>query len=130
MTAADALYAALLAYNHVILLYFLAINTHYLVLGVLGFWVTMRNRQELPWRDLRRLMQSPLTPAISVLAPARDEAASIVTSVRSLLMLHYPQFEVVVINDGSTDGTLAALIDAFTLVAVPRPMGATLPSAP
>ena len=44
----------------------------------------------------------------------------IVDSVRSLLGANYPSLEVVVVNDGSTDGTLQALIDAFALVPATR----------
>ena len=59
-----------LAYDHLILLYFLVINTHYLVLMLIGFQQTCRALREMEWRDLRHLMQSPLTPPISVIAPA------------------------------------------------------------
>ena len=59
-------------------------------------------------------------PSIAVLAPAYNEALSIVESVRSLLALQYPSFEVIVINDGSTDDTLARLIDEFGLAPVQR----------
>lgn len=53
---------------------------------------------------------------ISILVPAFDEQATIVNSVRSFLTLHYPRFEVVVINDGSNDDTMAALREAFRLI--------------
>jgi cellulose synthase/poly-beta-1,6-N-acetylglucosamine synthase-like glycosyltransferase len=43
-----------------------------------------------------------------------------VPSIRSMLSLHYPEFEVVVANDGSTDATLDRLIDAFAMVEVPQ----------
>ncbi|HET9426810.1 MAG TPA: glycosyltransferase [Allosphingosinicella sp.] len=59
-------------------------------------------------------------PAIAVLAPAFNEELSIVESVRSLLALHYPNFEVIVINDGSKDRTLQRLIDEFGLSRVDR----------
>ena len=59
-------------------------------------------------------------PAIAVLAPAFNEELSIVESVRSLLALHYPTFEVIVINDGSTDRTLNRLIEEFALTEVDR----------
>lgn len=52
-------------------------------------------------------------PPIAVLAPAYNEEVTIIESVTSLLSLHYPEFEVVVINDGSRDGTLQRLIDHF-----------------
>ena len=59
-------------------------------------------------------------PAIAVLAPAFNEELSIVESVRSLLALHYPTFEVIVINDGSTDRTLNRMIEEFALTEVDR----------
>lgn len=59
-------------------------------------------------------------PAISVLAPAFNEELNIVESTRSLLALQYPELEVIIINDGSADGTLAKLIEAFDLEKVER----------
>jgi cellulose synthase/poly-beta-1,6-N-acetylglucosamine synthase-like glycosyltransferase len=59
-------------------------------------------------------------PAIAVLAPAFNEEVTIVESVKSLLALHYPDFEVIVINDGSKDGTLQQLLDGFGLSRVER----------
>lgn len=63
---------------------------------------------------------SPLTVAVSVLAPLFNEAGSIETVVQSLLDLDYPAFEVIVINDGSTDTTLATLQQAFGLAPKPQ----------
>jgi cellulose synthase/poly-beta-1,6-N-acetylglucosamine synthase-like glycosyltransferase len=59
-------------------------------------------------------------PPIAVLAPAYNEEVTIVESVNSLLALQYPQFEVIVINDGSKDGTLARMIDYFGVEKVDR----------
>jgi cellulose synthase/poly-beta-1,6-N-acetylglucosamine synthase-like glycosyltransferase len=53
-----------------------------------------------------------------VLVPAFNEEAVIVESVRSLLGLRYPRHEVVVVDDGSTDRTLAVLQGAFELAPV------------
>lgn len=61
-----------------------------------------------------------IAPGVSILAPAYNEAPTIVGSVRSLLALQYAEFEVVVINDGSTDDTLEQLITAFELTPVER----------
>ncbi|MEX2534616.1 MAG: glycosyltransferase family 2 protein [Trueperaceae bacterium] len=53
---------------------------------------------------------------ISILVPAYNEDATIVSSVSNFLNLHYPTFEVIVIDDGSTDGTLGELRRAFRLI--------------
>jgi cellulose synthase/poly-beta-1,6-N-acetylglucosamine synthase-like glycosyltransferase len=63
---------------------------------------------------------SDQAPPISILAPAFNEELTVVESVRSLLALQYPDFEILLINDGSKDGTLDKLIDAFGLTPVAR----------
>lgn len=52
---------------------------------------------------------------VSFIVPAYNEQETIVSSVRSLLAMHYPEFEVIVANDGSTDDMLARLQEAFAL---------------
>ena len=51
-------------------------------------------------------------PGVTVLIPAYNEEAVIATSVRAALNSDYPQFEVLVLDDGSTDDTEAAAIEA------------------
>lgn len=67
-------------------------------------------------KDEISLLQSTNLPSISILAPAYNEEANIVENVRSLLTVNYPSCEIVVINDGSKDGTLERLIESFHLV--------------
>lgn len=60
---------------------------------------------------------------VSFIIPAYNEVATIVPSLKSLLAMHYPEFELIVANDGSTDDTLAAVTEAFGLEAsVPSPL--------
>ncbi len=65
------------------------------------------------------LLKSNEAIGVSIVAPAFNEGATIVHNVKSLLSLSYPKFEVVIINDGSTDDTLEKLIEEFNLVKVP-----------
>lgn len=69
-------------------------------------------------------------PPIALLAPAYNEEPTVVESVRSLLALHYPNFEIVVINDGSKDNTLKVLIEAFDLQPVNRSYDLATPCQP
>lgn len=48
-------------------------------------------------------------PSVSVLVPAHNEEAVVGHAVRSMLAMDYPDFEVIVIDDGSTDDTVGAL---------------------
>jgi len=70
-----------------------------------------RNQHQL-WR---RVLASPLVPRISVLVPAYNEEVWIADSVQRTLALRYPDIEVIVINDGSTDSTMRELHDTFGL---------------
>lgn len=121
---------AVLAFNDVVLVYFLAISLHYLALMVIGFHETLRVLFDIQWQNDRWLMQSPFTPPVSIIATAYNEEANIVESVRSLLTLHYPRFEVIVVNDGSTDRTLQILTEAFGLRHVPRSFEYLVPCRP
>ncbi|MDY7222784.1 glycosyltransferase family 2 protein [Halalkalibacterium halodurans] len=58
------------------------------------------------------------TKPVSILVPAYNEETGIIETVRSLLSLKYPQTEIVVVNDGSTDQTLEVIIKHFQMVKV------------
>jgi len=59
---------------------------------------------------------------VSILVPAYNEAVTVVDSIKSMLNLNYMNFEVVVVNDGSTDNTLMTVINAFGLRKVTFPV--------
>lgn len=95
----------------------------------------------LAYRTLRRRLVEPrastlygrvaeVAMPISLLAPAFNEEATIAESIRSLLSLHYPNFEVIVVNDGSKDATLQVLIEAFGLRPVARAFESAVPHKP
>jgi cellulose synthase/poly-beta-1,6-N-acetylglucosamine synthase-like glycosyltransferase len=115
MTWRDAAAGLIGWYAGVVVVFLFAINTYYLILMLIGFWRTIRSVREVQRPDSRRLLRSPLTPPISILAPAFNEEANVEENVRSLLMLDYPLFEVILINDGSSDRTLEVLISRFDL---------------
>jgi cellulose synthase/poly-beta-1,6-N-acetylglucosamine synthase-like glycosyltransferase len=106
----------LLIINNLLFLYYLVVNLIYLALLITAIYSSVGHQQRLASIRLERMKTSPFAPPISLLVPAHNEEKTIVESVRSFLLLEYPAFEVIVVNDGSEDGTLAALTGEFQLV--------------
>jgi cellulose synthase/poly-beta-1,6-N-acetylglucosamine synthase-like glycosyltransferase len=101
-----------------VLAYFLAVNG-FLVVLLVASGLEMRSHLLESWHESRwRVLDSDAAPTISLLAPAYNEAFTVTESLRSLLTLEYSNLEVVVINDGSSDETLAVLQRDFDLVPV------------
>jgi cellulose synthase/poly-beta-1,6-N-acetylglucosamine synthase-like glycosyltransferase len=101
--------------NNTLFFYYLASNLLYLVLLIVALMSSRAHHQHLASLRLERLKLSPLTPPITLIAPAHNEEASIIPSVCSLLSVDYPELEVVVVNDGSVDRTLAKLTEEYQL---------------
>ena len=95
--------------------YVALVNGMSFLLMLVGFFAQRGNGSVFNSEEVEALSKSPLVPSVSVLAPAYNEAATIRHSVRAMLQLRHPRHEVIVINDGSTDHTLQALIDEFRL---------------
>jgi cellulose synthase/poly-beta-1,6-N-acetylglucosamine synthase-like glycosyltransferase len=114
--AAGGLAARFLSgFNAAFAVYAAALNLSYLLL--LAFSIA-GVRSQAAFGELLSpsfLFKEHVLPSVSVISPAFNEEASIVESVSSLLTLRYPDFEVIVVNDGSRDGTLARLIAHFQL---------------
>jgi cellulose synthase/poly-beta-1,6-N-acetylglucosamine synthase-like glycosyltransferase len=103
-----------------VLVYFAVLNLLYAWFGYLGLRSVMVYARALSQLSLTDALERDLDMPVSILVPAHNEELSIVASVGSLLSLHYPEFEVIVVSDGSSDGTIAALREGFALVEQPR----------
>ena len=119
----------LIGFNVFVLLYFVALNSIYLILFLISLVEVLKFVRRTFFSDYRQIMQSDMTWPISVLIPAHNEEKTIVETVRSMLMVNYGEFEIVVINDGSTDATLRKLIDALELRRTDRPYKRMIPTA-
>ena len=91
--------------------YFICINLSYLVLTYISVFSIIRYMREHGVQYLPKNF-TEYQPPVSVLVPAHNEERTTVSSIRSLLRLGYPNFEIVVVNDGSTDATLDCLLMA------------------
>ncbi|MFB3098339.1 MAG: glycosyltransferase family 2 protein, partial [Dehalococcoidia bacterium] len=112
------------------IVYFLLLNSLY---GVLLLSACAQMRKHLlatRGENLSRVLGSQISPHLSILAPAHEEAATITESVRALLAISYPNLEMIVINDGSRDDTLQVLVDQFELVPVHPIYQELIPSQP
>ena len=99
----------------VILIYFSALQLVLFSLLILSFFDMRRRLAQNFYADYEAVAKSHFTFPITVLVPAYNESAGVVDSVRSVLSLDYPQHEVIVINDGSTDDTMERLRREFRL---------------
>lgn len=125
-----SLWSVVTVFNYIVLAYFLLLNAVYLLTSLFAFGALRRYSLRMKSLDLDDLIRGAGAPPITLVAPAYNEEATCAESVRSLLTLDYPEYEILVVNDGSKDGTLQRLIDAFNLKPSARIPTASLPSQP
>lgn len=96
------------------LVYQVIMTTGYLSLNLIALSIVRRATRG--GRDLYmpRVYETAL-PGVSILLTAYNEESLIMTSVRSLLQLNYPLFELIVIHDGGDDDTLGVMIREFEM---------------
>jgi cellulose synthase/poly-beta-1,6-N-acetylglucosamine synthase-like glycosyltransferase len=116
--------------EYLILAYFLLLNTFYFIFNLLSLAGILRYRRMVTFVRFGEIFRMPIVKPVSVIVPAFNEGPGIVDSIRSLLSLRYPVFEVVVVNDGSTDSTLARIVEAFDLRPSKSVFRRTLPTLP
>src|SRR4029450_10318745 len=110
-----------------VLIAFSLIVSAYFVLHQLSQIVMSPVAARYLWRHQRRYTRRARAlagdlaapPLVSIVVPAHNEAMTIVDSLRALLALDYESRELVVVNDGSSDGTMDVLRDTFQLVEAP-----------
>jgi cellulose synthase/poly-beta-1,6-N-acetylglucosamine synthase-like glycosyltransferase len=110
--------------------YFAALNLTYIVFTGMAWRSITGHLRARRFSGVSEALASPLTPPVSVMLPAYNEQAGIVESIHSLLALRYPEHEVVVVNDGSTDSTVERLIEAFDMTPIDKALRDTLVTKP
>jgi cellulose synthase/poly-beta-1,6-N-acetylglucosamine synthase-like glycosyltransferase len=113
----------------VAVVFFAVVNGFYVVSFVAASADLLTRARETRAESRSRVLSSELAPRISVLVPAFNEELTLVESVRATLTMQYPDLEVVVVDDGSTDGTLDVLIREFSLRPIRPVFEPTVPTA-
>lgn len=106
--------------NGVALVYFMFLNGSYLLMSLLALHALRRYTARRKSVHPDDTLASAGAPPITLIVPMFNEEVTCVEAVRSLLTLNYPEYEIIVVSDGSRDGTLDRLVNAFDLVPAPR----------
>lgn len=125
----DLLIKLVWAMNVMTMTYFTLLASFYLVSSMLAFRFLRRYATRLRSLDIESLLESGAAPPVALIVPAFNEEQTCAESVRALLTLNYPEYEVIVVNDGSTDRTLEVLTETFGLARTTRLPSAELPTA-
>src|SRR5512146_545402 len=104
--------------NAIILLYAIGANAMYTLLMIASLYTVTMHSKLAGHYGHDEIARSPVTPPVALVVPAFNEEGGIVQTVLSLLDLNYPAKEIIVVDDGSTDGTLLSLISHFELTAM------------
>jgi cellulose synthase/poly-beta-1,6-N-acetylglucosamine synthase-like glycosyltransferase len=105
---ASIAYAIFVVYCFVLLIF-------YVVLPFFSFLEVRDYVKKKAFLDYNGILQSGLVPPLTVIAPAYNESKTIIENISSLMKLNYPDYEVLIINDGSRDDTLQKVILAYNL---------------
>lgn len=113
--AMDFLRDFLLGYGYFAMYYALIITFIYFLIFALSIRHTYPLQRGIQYNRMQKLSGSEHVPPVSLLVPAYNEELMIKENVRSLLALNYPEYEVIVVNDGSKDDTAKIMIEEFQL---------------
>jgi cellulose synthase/poly-beta-1,6-N-acetylglucosamine synthase-like glycosyltransferase len=112
--------ATIIGFNYFIGVYFGILNAVYSVLLVLALMVIFRHLRRIKYSPRKEFYSSPETPPVTIVIAMHNEEKVVLRSIRSALSAEYPFFEVIIVNDGSTDKTLQTIIDAYRLKKIDR----------
>lgn len=100
--------------------YGLALFTCYLSFIFLALLAIKSNNRKAVFLNISDIKAADHLPSISLIAPAYNEGKTIIINVKSLLSLQYPNYELIIVNDGSKDDSLEQLISTFSLEPIPN----------
>ncbi|KPL59510.1 glycosyltransferase family 2 protein [Rossellomorea vietnamensis] len=101
-----------------VLLYMILVVSFYTILLVISLFQLRKTYGLDEWEPYEELLHLHQTKPVSILVPAYNESVGIMATVRSLLSIEYPEYEIIIVNDGSTDDSMEKLVETFQLVKI------------
>ncbi|MEN9653906.1 MAG: hypothetical protein RL235_18 [Chlamydiota bacterium] len=114
----------------VFLWYFSGINLVYTLFLFCAAFKIIRRVKEIGEEDTTSILSSNSLPPILFVIPMYNEAENILPNLYNLLHISYRYKEIIAVNDGSTDNTMAILQEALGLVEIPKHYTDVLPTQP
>lgn len=115
-------------FNYFCMAFTLSLTLVYIAQIVAAYFKIRKNAKAKKAADWDRYLDSDNLLPISLLIPAYNEQENIVQNIRALMKLDYPEYELIVINDGSTDHTHDSIIEAFDLYPIEHAMKVSIPT--
>jgi cellulose synthase/poly-beta-1,6-N-acetylglucosamine synthase-like glycosyltransferase len=126
----DTLTIVIILLQAAVFLYFIAVNSMYTIFTIISLKDIRGHLFTTTKLEMKNIFTGIYYKPLSIIVPALNEEDTILSTVKSLLFLEYPEFEIIVVNDGSTDGTLEKLKSEFRLVRVDKPISLALSHEP
>ena len=117
----NVIYAILMAINSISLAYMIGITLTYFIQLIYSGKALGEYVKYLRFSDYRRYIDSGNMIPVSLIVPAYNEELTITETIKNLLKLNYPEYEIIVINDGSKDRTLSMLVERFGMIPIEQP---------
>jgi cellulose synthase/poly-beta-1,6-N-acetylglucosamine synthase-like glycosyltransferase len=111
----EVLIAAIIGFNYFVGIYYGFVQVVYTFLLSIAIVVILGHIRRIRYAPFKDLQKRSEMPPVSIIIPARNEKDVIIRSVEAALSINYFWVEVIVINDGSTDGMLETLISRYSL---------------
>lgn len=115
-------------FNYFCMAFTILLSLIYIIQLIVSFFKVSKNDKYRLSNDYGRYLNSENLLPISLLIPAYNEEENIVSNIKSLMKMDYPEFEIVVVNDGSTDKTHEYIVEAFGLYEIETAMKVFIPT--
>jgi hypothetical protein len=102
----------------------------YLLTSIISAFELRNYKNKNRYVDYKAMLTFQALPSVSIIAPAYNEEKTIIDNIKCLLSLMYKDYEIIVVNDGSTDNTLKKVIEYFDLIKTERAFESNLDCAP